>query len=182
VKQIREKDITYQAPGNGLPDWIKEQAESRGYADAVEDISLIVKPEDIKTALDCAAHGDGSHCVMAQAGLRLGAKAIYFYRTTAWIDFWTGPIQRFTIPNLVRRNIIAPFDANDRENIQPGCYPLTAPTHGRSLKYRRGISTKPMNDPPRCRRKVLAHTERVVLAPHSSPDLPQKGRRSRATH
>lgn len=157
--------ITKKEPSNGLPKWVKEQAAERGYGDSLDALSLYVTEDDISAAFACAAHGDGAKCVMAQAGQRLGAKSVYFYRTTAWVDFGTGPILRFKTAHSIYKNVIVPFDKGDRENIIPGVYPLTPPRASQSLRSRRaydktgrkqnGISNK---------KEVVAHTDRVVMA------------------
>lgn len=164
VHGIKVDEITYKEPGNGLPKWIKEAAVTRGYGDALEGITLFVTENDITAAFDCAAQGNGSKCVMAQAGKRLGAEAVYFYRTTVWIDFGTGPILRLIAPKSVYKNVIEPFDRGDRDAIEAGLYPLTPPHNSRSLKRRREYEkTERKNNKP-SKRKVVAHTERVVLA------------------
>lgn len=165
VHGIKVDEITYKKPGNGLPKWVKESAEARGYGDALEPISLYVTDDDISAAFDCAAEGNGSKCVMAQAGQRLGAKSVYFYRTTAWVDFGTGPILRFATTRNIYRNVIDPFDRGDRENVTGGIYPLTPPTNSGSLKRRREYEKTGKRKPAQNRRKeVVAHTDRVVMA------------------
>lgn len=166
VHGIEVDEIIYQRPGNGLPAFVKDAAESRGYGDALESLSLYVTEDDIDAAFQCAGQGDGQKCVMAQAGQRLGAKAVYFYRTTAWVDFGDGPILRFSTSMAIYRNIIEPFDKGKRKNIISGIYPLTPPTDSRSLARRREYEA----DPDRKKRSytkkrvVLSHTERVVMA------------------
>jgi hypothetical protein len=164
VHGIKVDEITYKEPGNGLPKWIKEVASTRGYGDSLEAITLFVTDDDIKAAFDCAAQGNGSKCVMAQAGQRLGAKAVYFYRTTAWVDFGTGPILRFIAPKSVYKNVIEPFDRGDRDSVEGGLYPLTPPHSSRSLKRRREYEKTERKNGQTGDRKVVAHTERVVLA------------------
>lgn len=165
ARRIKADQLTHKAPGNGLPKWVKEAAAERGYGDALEPLSLIVTEDDITEAFDCAAHGDGAHCVMAQAGQRLGAKSVYFYRTTAWVDFGTGPILRFTTSHSIYKNIIEPFDKGDREGIAPGHYPLTPPRNSKSLKRRREYEkTNRQNREQNRDRKIITHTERVVMA------------------
>jgi hypothetical protein len=168
--RIKNEDITYGKPHNGLPKWVRETAADRGYADAVEPLSLIVTENDVTEAFDCAAHGDGAHCVMAQAGQRLGAKAVYFYRTTAWVDFGTGPIQRFTVTDNVYKNVIVPFDKGLRDEITTGVYPLTPPCPAQSLKHRRKYEKTEKKNPTTNRDKkpiAHAHTDRVVMAARS---------------
>lgn len=164
VHGIRVCEVTHKEPGNGLPKWVKEAAVERGYGDSLDSISLFVTDDDIAAAFDCAAQGNGSKCVMAQAGMRLGAKSVYFYRTTAWVDFGTGPILRFNTPNAVYRNVIEPFDRGDREAVKAGIYPLTPPSNSKSLKRRREYEKNkgPKRSPNK--REVVAHTDRVVLA------------------
>lgn len=108
---------------------------------------------------------------MAQAGTRIGAKAVYFYRTTAWVDFGDGPIVRFGTSKAIYNNVIAPFDDGDREHVLPGIYHLTplAPSHG--LKARRERQNESRKAVPAGKRKadgsrsmVQAHTERVVMS------------------
>ena len=162
-------EVTYKRPGNGLPDFIKDVATKRGYADSLIALSLYVTEDDIDQAYTSAGRGNGFKCVMAQAGTRLGATNIYFYRTTAWIDFGTGPILRFTIADSIQRNIIDPFDNGKRKDIKSGFYPLTAPTpshslHGRRKYGKRHDSKKKNGDSITPKKKVLRHTDRVVLA------------------
>jgi len=166
VRNIKVDNLTHKEPGNGLPKWIKEAAATRGYGDALEPISLFVTDDDINAAFDCIAHGDGAHCVMAQAGTRLGAKAVYFYRTTAWVDFGTGPIVRFLTSKTIYKNVIVPFDKGDREAVIGGVYPLTPPDHSKSLKRRRQYAKTDRKNPQR-KRKVISHTDRVVMAAQS---------------
>lgn len=161
-------EVTHKRPGNGLPNFIKDMAVKRGYADSSEPLSLYVTEDDIDQAYMSAGRGNGFKCVMAQAGMRLGAKSLYFYRTTAWIDFGTGPILRFTIADSIQRNIIEPFDNGKREDIESGLYPLLAPTPSKSLrgrrKYDKKHSKRKKEGSSGTKKKVLAHTERVVLA------------------
>lgn len=167
VHGIKVGEITHTRPGNGLPKWVKDAAETRGYGDALEPISLYVTDADIDSAFKCAAQGNGSKCVMAQAGQRLGAKSVYFYRTTAWVDFGTGPILRFLTTKSVYDNVITPFDKGERENVNGGIYPLTPPTKSNSLKSRRQYDDKYKNNKnanPKSRKKIVAHTDRVVMA------------------
>jgi hypothetical protein len=167
VHGIKVAEITYKEPGNGLPKWVKEAAAERGYGDALEPVSLYITDADIAAAFDCAAHGDGSKCVMAQAGTRLGAKSVYFYRTTAWVDFGTGPILRFQTSKAIYNNIIDPFDRGDQDAVSGGVYPLTPPSHSRSLKRGREYQNKHRNEKPATpsyRKDVIAHTDRVVMA------------------
>ena len=100
VHGIRVDEVIYKEPGNGLPQWVKDVAVKRGYGDALDPISLYVTEEDIDEAFRCAAMGNGAKCVMAQAGQRLGAKSVYFYRTTAWFDFGTGPHRAVNHPEF----------------------------------------------------------------------------------
>lgn len=164
----RKNPIMHRPPHNGLPKWVKETAATRGYTDATNSLSLIVTQTDIDTAFDCAAHGDGAHCVMAQAGQRLGAKSVYFYRTTAWVDFGAGPIQRYMTTDSIYKNIIDPFDKGDREALKAGHYPLTPPSPSKSLTGRRESEKKGRSNrknPSSNRKKqALAHTDRVVMA------------------
>lgn len=81
VHGIKVDEITYAEPGNNLPVWVKQAAATRGYGDSMQSLSLFVTEGDIEAAFDCAAQGNGSSCVMAQAGQRIGAKAVYFYRS-----------------------------------------------------------------------------------------------------
>lgn len=168
VHGIKVDEITYKQPGNGLPQWVRRAAEERGYGDSLEPISLYVTDADIDSAFACAAQGNGSKCVMAQAGQRLGAKSVYFYRTTAWVDFGIGPILRFTTTKNIYKNVIDPFDKGDRESVTGGIYPLTPPSRANSLKARRDYakSTGPRKAAKKSK-KVVAHTDRVVMASQS---------------
>jgi hypothetical protein len=165
--------VTHREPNNGLPKWVKKMAASRGYADSLDQLSLYVTEKDIDNAYNAAGQGNGFECVMAQAGRRLGAESVYFYRTTAWIDFGKGPILRFTIPESVSRNIIKPFDKGEREQIAPGLYPLTPPCKSQSLQERRNYDKTGRKAAPQRNRKkkVVAHTDRVVLAPRQEGGL-----------
>lgn len=168
VHGIRVDEITHKEPGNGLPKWVKEAAAIRGYGDSLDPLSLFVTENDIDEAFSCAAQGNGAKCVMAQAGQRLGAKAVYFYRTTAWVDFGTGPILRFKTSNSIYNNIIDPFDKGTRENVLPGVYPLTPPTNSGSLKRRRQYVKTTRKNPNHNAKKVVAsHTDRVSMAAQS---------------
>jgi hypothetical protein len=167
VHGIRVDEITYREPTNGMPAWVKERAAQRGYGDSLEPLSLYVTQADIDTAFDCAAQGDGGRCVMAQAGQRLGAEAVYFYRTTAWVDFGTGPILRFMTSQSIYRNVIEPFDRGDRDAVIGGVYPLTAPTPNRSLKRRRQYAKTDRKNPHSRKKQIISHTERVSMAAQS---------------
>lgn len=159
-------DITYKEPGNNLPKWVREAAETRGYGDSQQPLSLYIQDDDIAEAFACAAQGNGSACVMAQAGKRIGAKSVYFYRTTAWVDFGAGPIVRFKCSNQIYQNVIEPFDRGDRDAIAPGIYHLTPPVPSQSLSRSRERAAN--RDHPAGKsdgsRSVVAHTERVVMA------------------
>jgi hypothetical protein len=164
VHGIKVGEITHKEPGNGLPRWVKEKAAIRGYGDALDLLSLYVTDDDINAACDAAAHGNGAKCVMAQAGRRLGAESVYFYRTTAWVDFGSGPILRFITPKAIYRNIIEPFDRGDKEAIVSGIYPLTPATKSRSLRRRREYEKTERKRHHKQRVHVVSHTERVVMA------------------
>lgn len=167
VPGFKADEITYKEPGNGLPKWVKDLAVTRGYADAKQPLSLIVTEADIDAAFDCAAQGNGSKCVMAQAGERLGARFVYFYRSTAWVDPGQGPILRFQTSSAIYNNVINPFDKGDRKSIVGGVYPLTPPTKSRSLTYLRNKKEKSRNEYPADsggRKQTIYHTDRVVMA------------------
>ena len=171
IHGLEVNNITYQMPRNNLPRFVREAAEERGYGDSTQTLSLFVQDADVNEAFACAAQGDGSACVMAQAGKRIGAKAVYFYRTTAWVDFGSGPIVRFQTTKSIYENVIAPFDNGDRDHVMPGIYHLTPPSPGRSLSGRRTYDQMTRKKNPRgvnadgSRSSVIqAHTERVVMA------------------
>lgn len=156
---------TANAPVN-LPKYLREAVATRGYGDATQPLSLYIHEGDIGEAFACAAQGNGAACVMAQAGTRIGAKAVYFYRTTAWIDFGTGPVVRFSTSKAIYNNVIAPFDEGKREDVLPGIYHLTPPSPAKSLgkdrnreRNRRGVTPDGSRSP-----RIQAHTERVVMA------------------
>ena len=153
-----------------LPKFLREAAESRGYGDATQTLSLYIHEGDIGEAFACAAQGNGSSCVMAQAGKRIGAKAVYFYRTTAWVDFGAGPVVRYQTSRSIYANVIAPFDKGDRDDVTPGIYHLTPPTPGRSLgKDRNRKRDRRGKNPDGSRTPIAhAHTERVVMAARAS--------------
>lgn len=168
INGLEVDNITYKEPGNNLPKFVREAAEQRGYGDATQTLSLFVQHDDVNEAFACAAQGNGSACVMAQAGKRIGAKAVYFYRTTAWIDFGEGPIVRFKTTKAVYDNVIAPFDQGDRSRVRPGIYHLTPFTPSTTLA---GMRSRPKSKRPKTgandgsRSAVIqAHTERVVMA------------------
>lgn len=158
------------APGNGLPEWVKKAAASRGYGDAVASLSLFITDDDIKEALAEAMHGDGTACVMAKAGRRLGAKEVYFYRTTAWVDFGKGPVVRYRTSKDIWTHVIEPFDKGAKRDIRPGLYHLLPPTPGQSLEALRkrqirrsqaGTTNKPSSNPrPYMGRVVIARQTR----------------------
>lgn len=169
INGLEVENITYKNPGNNLPKFVREAAEVRGYGDATQTLSLFVQDGDISEAFSCAAQGNGSACVMAQAGMRIGAKAVYFYRTTAWIDFGHGPIVRFKTSKSIYDNVIAPFDKGNRDSVLPGIYHLTPFTPGMSLAALRTKDRTQQRDGNRgsngSRSSVIqAHTERVVMA------------------
>ena len=168
INGLDVENITYKEPGNNLPKFVREAAETRGYGDATQTLSLFIQNEDVNEAFSCAAQGNGSACVMAQAGKRIGAKAVYFYRTTAWVDFGAGPIVRFKTTKAIYENVIAPFDDGDRSRVQTGIYHLTPFSPSTSLA---GMRSKPKSNRPAGRTNdgsrsavIQAHTERVVMA------------------
>jgi len=154
---------TFNRPANNLPPMVKDQAVERGYGDAITPLSLNVTQTDITKACDALAQGNGRACVMAQAGKRLGAVAIYFYRTSAWVDWGAGPIMRYITSAGIRNNIIKPFDNNDRVHIVAGIYDLKAPTPGTSLKRQRDRAGN-RHGKGNKRVKMQFHTERVSRA------------------
>ena len=170
VHGIRVGEITHKEPGNGLPKWVREAATERGYCDAEDPLSLFVNERDIKEAFSCAAQGNGAKCVMAQAGQRLGAESVYFYRSTAWVDFGGDfPILRFKTTKSIYNNIIDPFDRGDRDAVIAGIYPLTPPTGSHKLERRREYNKNRTGRSHNRRdgdeqRRPVAHTERVVMA------------------
>lgn len=168
INGLEVENITYKNPGNNLPKFVRKAAETRGYGDATQTLSLFVQETDIGEAFSCAAQGNGSACVMAQAGTRIGAKAVYFYRTTAWIDFGHGPIVRFKTSKSIYDNVIAPFDKGNRSEVLPGIYHLTPPVPSKTLSGMRNRERSPHRGNHLAngsRSSVIqAHTERVVMA------------------
>lgn len=156
---------TEKVPVN-LPRFLRDAAGQRGYGDATQTLSLFIHEGDIGEAFDCAAQGDGSMCVMAQAGKRIGAKAVYFYRTMAWVDFGAGPVVRFQTSRAIYNNVIEPFDKGDRESVEPGIYHLTPPNPSKSLgKDRNRNRNRGGKNLDGSRSPIAhAHTERVVMA------------------
>jgi hypothetical protein len=167
VNGLKVSTIIRQTPRNGLPKWVKEVAATRGYADALEPISMWVKDSDIETACELAAHGDGSSCVMSQASKRMGAENVYFFRNYAWVDFGHGPIVRFKTGNSIYTNVIDPFDRGDRDGIASGMYHLLPPAMSESLLRRREYGKNGKTAPDRRgggKKTPVMHTERVVMA------------------
>lgn len=164
---IEVQGITYGDPGNNLPHFVRDAARVRGYGDSKGPWSMYVHPDDIDRAFQEKAHGNGAACVMAQAGTRLGAQMIYFYRTSAWVDFGSGPIVRYLIPKATYRNVIDPFDRNERTGVLAGMYPLLAPNGETTLKARRLYNQKRKTGKSRGILKKVRrqHSERVILAP-----------------
>lgn len=168
INGLEVDNITHKNPGANLPRFVRDAAATRGYGDATQTLSLFVQHDDVNEAFACAAQGNGSACVMAQAGTRIGAKAVYFYRTTAWIDFGDGPIVRFKTSKSIYDNVIAPFDEGDRSRVKTGIYHLTPPVPSKTLSSLRKLER---SKPPRVRKAdgsrssvIQAHTERVVMA------------------
>jgi hypothetical protein len=170
VNGIEVSNLTKTRVRNSLPRFVREAAEERGYGDATQPLSLYVHEGDIGEAFACAAQGDGSSCVMAQAGKRIGAKSVYFYRTMAWVDFGTGPIVRFQTSRSIYNNVIEPFDKGNRDDVIPGIYHLTPPTPARRLgRDRNRTRGRRGQNLDGSRSSVAhAHTERVVMAAHAS--------------
>lgn len=168
INGLEVENITFKSPGNNLPRFVRDAASERGYGDATQPLSLFVNDADITEAFMCAAHGNGSACVMAQAGTRIGAKSVYFYRTTAWIDFGEGPIVRYQTTKSIYSNVIAPFDDGERDRVKPGIYHLTPFTKSGTLAAMRDKekSRRPKRGNHDGSRSavVQAHTERVVMA------------------
>lgn len=168
VNGIEVINLTKVRVRNSLPQFVREAAEERGYGDATQTLSLYINEGDINEAFACAAQGNGASCVMAQAGMRIGAKAVYFYRTTAWVDFGDGPIVRFKTSSAIYNNVIDPFDKGEKEAVRPGIYHLTPPEKSRQLGCdraggRRGGRKGKNLDGSRSS-VTQAHTERVVMA------------------
>lgn len=159
-------NLTTSKVRNNLPRFVREAAEERGYGDATQTLSLYIHEGDISEAFACAAQGNGSSCVMAQAGKRIGAKAVYFYRTMARVDFGEGPIVRFQTSNSIYNNVIAPFDKGDRGSVRPGIYHLTPPKPSKQLNRERERSHDRRGRRSDGSRSAVAqaHTERVVMA------------------
>lgn len=152
-----------------LPKWIRAEAASRGYGDAAEPLSVIVKEADVTEAFACLAQGNGSACVMAQAAKRIGAENVYFFRRTAWVDFGTGPFVRYNTTGAIYRNVIEPFDRGEQSEIVPGIYHLKPSGPGHSLSGRKKINARRTDRTGESNRstgerKIKAHTERVVAA------------------
>lgn len=170
VHGLNVTGITYRDPKNSLPLFVRAEAETRGYGDATQPLSLFIQEGDIEEAFACAAQGNGASCVMAQAGKRIGAKSVYFYRTTVWVDFGDGPIVRFNTSKQVYHNVIDPFDRGARDEIVGGIYHLVPPTRSRRLGTLRGRGPKPAGVNLNGSRKPVhhAHTERVVMATRAS--------------
>lgn len=172
INGLQVDNITYKEPRNSLPRFVREAAGVRGYGDSTQTLSLFVNDDDVAEAFACAAQGDGSACVMAQAGTRIGAKGVYFYRTTAWIDFGSGPVVRFETSKSIYDNVISPFDEGDRERVKPGIYHLTPPRKSKSLAgkredtAKRSKSRRGKNLNGSRRAVIQSHTERVVMAAH----------------
>lgn len=139
---IEVRNLTKGAPGNGLPIWVRQAAEQRGYGDATAPLSLFITEDDVNNAFIEVAHGNGSACVMAQAGTRIGAKHVYFYRTTAWVDYGTGPIVRYQTSSDIWTHIIRPFDKGHRKSVRPGLYHLLPASDGKTLKAERVRTAK----------------------------------------
>lgn len=175
IHGITVANVTHKEPGNNLPKWVRQQATTRGYGDAQGPLSLYIQEGDIAEAFTCAAQGNGAACVMAQAGKRIGAKSVYFYRTTAWVDFGAGPIVRFRTSGQIYKNVVEPFDRGDRDAITPGIYHLAPPTPSTTLSYerkryaRRSHGHGP-NHGAGGTRVIAHHTERVVMAAQSGAD------------
>lgn len=174
VNGMHVENVTYKDPKNSLPKFVREAASNRGYGDATETLSLFINNDDIDEAFACAAHGDGSACVMAQAGKRIGSKAVYFFRSTAWIDFGVGPVVRYETSKSIYDNVIAPFDEQDRERVKPGIYHLTPPRPSKTISGMKSVndsradkSRKGNGRGPK-RSLVQTHTERVVMASRSA--------------
>lgn len=170
IHGIEVTDLTYAEPGNSLPQAVRQAATERGYGDATAPISLYVTQEDIDAAFACAARGNGNQCVMAQAGRRLGAKDVYFYRHSVWLDFGVGPIVRLSVGDSIYTNVIEPFDRGDHDAVTPGLYPLTPPTRSKTLGAIRAQTAKRGKRPRIGTGAALPvvhrtqHSERVVMA------------------
>lgn len=168
INGLEVENITHRNPGNNLPKFVRKAAATRGYGDATQTLSLFIQHDDINEAFACAAQGNGSACVMAQAGKRIGAKAVYFYRTSAWVDFGEGPIVRFKTTKSIYDNVIAPFDDGDRDRVRPGIYHLTPFTASMTLAGMRGRDKSRRTEPRMADGSrsslIQAHTERVVMA------------------
>lgn len=175
INGLTVENITYKNPMNSLPKFVKNAAAERGYGDATQTLSLFVQENDVEEAFACAAQGNGSACVMAQAGTRIGAKSVYFFRMYAWIDFGYGPIVRFATSKSIYDNVIAPFDKGEREHVKPGIYHLTPPTPSATLAAKRATQKRHQEAVKSGEKRkgqfagkgpvvIQSHTERVVMA------------------
>lgn len=176
INGLTVENITYKNPQNSLPKFVREAAAERGYGDATQTLSLFVQENDVEEAFACAAQGNGSACVMAQAGTRIGAKSVYFFRMYAWIDFGYGPIVRFATGKSIYDNVISPFDRGDRQNVKPGIYHLTPPSPSTTLAAKRATQKRRQEAVKSGDKRkgnftgnrhpaiIQSHTERVVMA------------------
>lgn len=139
-----------------LPAWVITGT----VGDAPRDCTLNIR-EDHKHS---AVPNKGDECVAAQCALRsLGAVHVYFYRTTAYVQFdHGGPVWRFVVSAALLRDVIKPLDAGRPEDIVPGLYDLLAPTAsqrlGAAVKRRTALRIRREQGqaPPAKRRKYKA--------------------------
>jgi hypothetical protein len=104
-----------------FPSWLQKVEK----VDATKPCTLNVLPKDIEGARP----ENGAKCVAARCVKRaLGAKHVYFYRTTAYILFGDGrPVERFVTSGALLRNVIHPLDTGKLGRIKPGRYDLLPP-------------------------------------------------------
>lgn len=140
VMGIHYRAARYGRPFPNAPQWLKELYPTRGVADALDPFQLLVTPANLAAAIAVQGVGDGSACVLYQAGTRSGVMNLYIFRGTAWLDFGTGPALRFTVPVRASVNVVRPFDDGRYDDVIPGVYALEPPSVGNTLSRRDAIN------------------------------------------
>ncbi len=126
--------------------------------DAKKPLMITVGACDVRKA----KQKDGQNCAFACAAKRtLGAKAAYFFRSMAWLEF-DKKIVRYMLPQSMQKEIVA-FDRS--KSFEPGEFQLKAPSKSETMVAVKARSKKrPGRHQPasgKIKRKFVHRTQNV---------------------
>ncbi len=141
-----------------LPKWVTSGVRK----DSTTRVSLNLLQKDIDRAVpqsptECA----GANCTKRA----FGAKHVHFFRTTIYIDFGHGIVERFIPSRQFFKRVIEPLDSGDIKNVIPGRYDLLPPPPSYRLGKAGENRTKRGNAKPKKKNKYKAR--RVVGRLHT---------------